>query len=606
MSKKRLFRALNLIVFLYLIYVLIVLALPFGGNNLEDGINSGIQIRDAVISYESTSMPVRLPYSLKGLKPGTEVTLTMTIPDADFRYLCVKSVYSPMKVNIEGYRELSYGQKGTYPGCMREPPTFFKMIPVDTDIRGKTLELKYVFPRSVNELYIYSPIYGSYISIAKQLALRTGVTFFVGVFMIVLGIAFVFVSVVIMFIEKKGVVFLWLGCFCISVGMWDFGESDIAWFIINNFSIMYVCDYIGLFMMAPMLHQFVIEMVKFHHFKILRINTVISYIMVSLIAILQIMGKMMLIEALNYYILAVPYVLVVLIGMIIYEWVKYENINAKKLLMPTIILIISAILEILNYCFGVSRSFATIFQIGMVIFFICVSMIGGNYIKEIIELRNEEQMKENELKLLRIRIEQSKLRQDAELKNREDIRRQRHDLRHQLTVLKDMNDSGKKEELSQYLDELIDDTIVKGEVRYCENIAVNAVIAYYAAMASENNIDCSVKTVVPVELMNISDSELCVVFGNLMENAIEACRRMKEGKRYLSIRSIVKFGKLVITMDNSYDGKVKVVDNNYISSKRNEVGIGLQSIRTVAVHHGGNASFEHEGGVFHSSVYVKI
>ncbi|MCR5776924.1 MAG: GHKL domain-containing protein [Lachnospiraceae bacterium] len=606
MSKRQLFRAASLFVFLYIIYILVIVAMPYGVRSAEVQAKESIQITDAVLTYNGESMPVTLPYSLKGLEIGTEVIVRMTVPDADFGYICVKSVYSPLNAKIEGVFDESYGQRGTYPDCMSDPPTFFKLIPVKEKISGKTLELRYEYPSAMQELYIYAPIYGSYMAIARKLGERTGIAYIAGIFMMVLGVAFIFSSVIVMIFEKKGIVFFWLGCFCMSVGLWNFGESDVAWFVMDNFTAMYFCDYMGMFLLVPMLHQLVIEMVKFHHYKILRINTILSYLLLDAFVILQLTGKVMLSKSLDFYVYVVPYVLVCLIGMLVYEWLKYDNINAKRLLVPVVILIISATMEIINYCFGLSRSFSVAFQIGMIIFFGCVAMIGGNYIKDIIGLRDEEKAKENELKMLKIRIEHGKRRQETELKAKEEVRRQRHDLRHQLTVLKEMNESGQKEQLSKYLDELIDRTVVKNDVVYCENIAVNAVIGYYASAAEENEIDCSVKTVVPATLENITDSELCIIFGNMMENAIEACGRMKKGKKYLSIRSIIKFDKLVVTMDNSFEGKVKIVDKQYVSSKRNAIGIGLQSIKTVAEQHGGNATFENDGEVFHSSVYVKI
>ena len=54
------------------------------------------------------------------------------------------------------------------------------------------------------------------------------------------------------------------------------------------------------------------------------------------------------------------------------------------------------------------------------------------------------------------------------------------------------------------------------------------------------------------------------------------------------------------------DGKIRKWGRFYISSKRQEVGIGLSSILNIAEMHGGNAEFHGENGVFVSDVYMEL
>ena len=111
----------------------------------------------------------------------------------------------------------------------------------------------------------------------------------------------------------------------------------------------------------------------------------------------------------------------------------------------------------------------------------------------------------------------------------------------------------------------------------------------------------------PEHMRGVSDSELCAVFGNLLENAFEACSRQKTGSRFIRIASMVRNDMLIISMDNSYGEKIRRVNGEYISSKRDDVGTGLSSIASVAESHGGSASFEAEESenIFHSSVYLR-
>ncbi|MEG0933467.1 MAG: ATP-binding protein, partial [Lachnospiraceae bacterium] len=114
------------------------------------------------------------------------------------------------------------------------------------------------------------------------------------------------------------------------------------------------------------------------------------------------------------------------------------------------------------------------------------------------------------------------------------------------------------------------------------------------------------KLTVPEHTEQITDSTLCIIFGNLLENGMEACNRMTEGDKFIRLRSRQQYETLTVTMDNSFNGAVSKSGEKFLSSKRNEVGTGLASVTAMAKKHGGNASFETDGLVFQSSVYVRI
>ena len=113
----------------------------------------------------------------------------------------------------------------------------------------------------------------------------------------------------------------------------------------------------------------------------------------------------------------------------------------------------------------------------------------------------------------------------------------------------------------------------------------------------ERGIDFTVRLNVPADTEQITDAELCVIFGNLLENAVEACGRMSEGRKFIRLNSAVHLGTLTITMDNSFDGQVRQENGKFRSSKRDDFGVGLSSIQEVARKCGGEARFEPDGRV---------
>lgn len=160
-----------------------------------------------------------------------------------------------------------------------------------------------------------------------------------------------------------------------------------------------------------------------------------------------------------------------------------------------------------------------------------------------------------ETHLLEIQIEEQKKYSEMMVKNEEQLHRQRHDLRYQLTVIRSLSREDNAP-LRQYIDELFQG-IPAAPKNYCENQTVNAVVSHYAALCEEQNVEADIRITVPAQRKQMSDIELCVIFGNLLENALEACGHMTEGVKFLRLSSRLEHGVLTIAMDNSFDGQVR-------------------------------------------------
>ena len=235
----------------------------------------------------------------------------------------------------------------------------------------------------------------------------------------------------------------------------------------------------------------------------------------------------------------------------------------------------------------------------MVIYWILVQALAGLQKQAALE----EQLR-FEAHLLEMQISQQKKQNHLMVEHMDELRRQRHDLRHQLTAIQGL--AGEENpRLRAYIDEVLR-AIPASPRSYCENQAVNAIVSHYTALCRERGVEAEVQLAVPARTEQVTDAELCVIFGNLMENALEACGRMTEGRRFLRLNSTVHLGTLTITLDNSFDGRVTRENGRYRSSKRDDFGVGLSSIQAVARKREGDARFEADGRVFRSSVYLRI
>ncbi len=166
----------------------------------------------------------------------------------------------------------------------------------------------------------------------------------------------------------------------------------------------------------------------------------------------------------------------------------------------------------------------------------------------------------------------------------------RHDMRHQLAVLSRYCADGEYEKLEEYIAQLSDLLAPETEVLYCHNYAVNAIVNHYFADCADRGITLDVKFDIPVETGQIKDIDLCIIMGNLLENAVEACGHAEEGKRFIHVRAKIQGNMLIIVVKNSFDGiyqKSKAADGGYISRKRSEEGVGLISVKAICEKYNG-------------------
>ena len=83
----------------------------------------------------------------------------------------------------------------------------------------------------------------------------------------------------------------------------------------------------------------------------------------------------------------------------------------------------------------------------------------------------------------------------------------------------------------------------------------------------------------PAEL-SLDEINLCLVFSNLLENAIQASVKTVPARRKINVEVYPHHNHLLlIHVENTFDGKIQQKNNIFQSSKRAGSGIGIESIR---------------------------
>lgn len=169
----------------------------------------------------------------------------------------------------------------------------------------------------------------------------------------------------------------------------------------------------------------------------------------------------------------------------------------------------------------------------------------------------------------------------------ENLQRLRHDHKFQLRTILKLLDGGEADEARSYtstLDEKINETYVQD---YCGSRVVNALLSSFADRCKEENIGFLTQIEMDGKL-DLDEYELCVILGNLLENAITACVQIPpDRKRLIDLVVRRHNDQLGIMVENSFDGVLKHDGKILYSTKRDGGGLGISSIKSVALRHKG-------------------
>lgn len=172
----------------------------------------------------------------------------------------------------------------------------------------------------------------------------------------------------------------------------------------------------------------------------------------------------------------------------------------------------------------------------------------------------------------------------------------RHDMRHQLTMLNGLLSGGNPDQAQEFVKSIMADLDAITPKRFCENETINLLCSSYDSKARRLGVQLKISACLPNSLP-LSDTELCSVVSNGLENALLAASQPELFDKWVEFYCEVKQNKLLIQIQNPYAGQV-VIRNGLPVSTRDGHGYGCHSIQAIAQRNGGLCSFEAENGLF--------
>lgn len=218
---------------------------------------------------------------------------------------------------------------------------------------------------------------------------------------------------------------------------------------------------------------------------------------------------------------------------------------------------------------------------------LCMGEISAIYIyrkyRELQEERQKHFVEEQQMKAMKRRLEEAESFYGS-------IRRVRHEMKGHMTNIKGLVAGEKYGEVEKYIEEL-DETIQELDYRFHTGNAVTDVIVNDKyRRAAKSGISFQVKFHY-AENITIPAFDIGIVLNNLLDNAIEACGKLEQEKRHMSLVLKRKDNFLLIEVENSFDGVLKWEDGDTFPATTKEGrlpdvlmehGIGLKNVKDVA------------------------
>ncbi len=217
------------------------------------------------------------------------------------------------------------------------------------------------------------------------------------------------------------------------------------------------------------------------------------------------------------------------------------------------------------------------------------------------EAQEKNMLYEQELDLL------NRHAQEREVYDKE-MRRLRHDMKNHMSSLLGMLQGDDTKQAEEYVRGMLQGTpeCRADDVSRTGNAIVDSLVNYKCGIAWALGIAFDASVFLPAELPFL-DGHLTIVFGNLLDNALEACLEVEEGKRYVTLDASYEKEVLMIAVTNPYSGeRRKNRAGKYITTKKEHWshGLGLSSVEQAAAAYCGQVDADGHDGVFRVSVVM--
>lgn len=234
-----------------------------------------------------------------------------------------------------------------------------------------------------------------------------------------------------------------------------------------------------------------------------------------------------------------------------------------------------------------------------------VGLIAVNILVYIIMRQISKKNEENIALLMdKMQLEVYKSHLTDSEKQHEEIQQIRHDMKNHLQYISGLIQEQATDEAQNYIEDMLKNKLNFGYAHIKTGCKVVDIIA------NSKLSECSAKSIRIVTStshfeLDMEDIDVCVVLGNLFDNAMEACCKVAN-ERFLYFEMVQNKGYVHLVIKNSIEAPVLETNPELVTTKRDKKthGIGLKSVKSVVKKYDGMMSFYEEHDMFVIDVWL--
>lgn len=181
----------------------------------------------------------------------------------------------------------------------------------------------------------------------------------------------------------------------------------------------------------------------------------------------------------------------------------------------------------------------------------------------------------------------------------------RHDYHNHIQALQASMALGKYDEVNDYLRSLNDDLTNVDTVIKTGRVMVDAILNGKMNIAAQNDIPVNAKAKIP-DGTPVTDVDLCVIIGNLLDNAVEENKKLPAADRFIRIYIGQKNTQFYLAFTNAAGKKLSKRGSLFASSKGVDHGFGLSRVESIVKKYGGLFSADSEDGGFTAEILIPL
>ena len=250
--------------------------------------------------------------------------------------------------------------------------------------------------------------------------------------------------------------------------------------------------------------------------------------------------------------------------------------------------------------YGINRSELYIIITKIIPMFTIISTVIILYIILEIKKQSEEKVKEKEMYT---RLESKNDYYEKLEKSQEDIRRLYHDMNNHLYAIKNMNKN--KSDSLEYIESIQNELNKANQIKASGNAIFDIIVDEKMKICENKGIEF----ILDLDSKNtgfIENIDMSSILGNILDNAIEACDKIENSRKYINLKSMWAKNMFVFICENSKENDVKKVEGRYITSKndKSKHGIGIKSVEASVKKYNGKMNIFCDENTFRIKVVI--